>query len=147
MTNPKWRNTDLSPMAGRHVVLLPDHDEPGEAHMESLAEALHKLGAMVRVLALDGLPDKGDVSDWLDAGHDGEELVRLAEEAPEWEPTPEPVDDGVDDDDDDEVITRKRRLTELGNAERLVDAYGVRLRYNVTTGGWMLWDGRRWAVD
>ena len=38
------------------------------------------------------------------------------------------------------------RLTDLGNAERLVRDHGADLRYAPTV-GWLHWDGRRWAVD
>jgi hypothetical protein len=40
----------------------------------------------VKVLNLPGLSRGGDVSDWLGAGGDAEELARLAQEAPAWEP-------------------------------------------------------------
>ena len=38
-------------------------------------------------------------------------------------------------------------LTDLGNAERLVKLHGKDLRYCAQTGVWLVWDGRRWAVD
>lgn len=38
-------------------------------------------------------------------------------------------------------------LTDLGNAERLVDAHGDDLRYVHPWGSWLAWDGSRWAVD
>ena len=39
------------------------------------------------------------------------------------------------------------RLTELGNAERLVAWHGADLRYCHPWGKWLVWDGRRWEVD
>jgi biotin operon repressor len=39
-------------------------------------------GLRVKRLALPGLPPKGDVSDWLDAGHSPDELAALADAAP-----------------------------------------------------------------
>lgn len=38
------------------------------------------------------------------------------------------------------------RLTDLGNAERLVTAHGRDLRYAIGL-GWHAWDGRRWSRD
>ncbi|NIZ63436.1 hypothetical protein DL239_20950 [Sedimentitalea sp. CY04] len=32
--------TDLSPIAGRHVIIWPDHDEPGQDYADKLAEQL-----------------------------------------------------------------------------------------------------------
>ena len=39
------------------------------------------------------------------------------------------------------------RLTDLGNAERLVARHGRDLRYCHPWDKWLVWDGRRWAVD
>ncbi len=38
-------------------------------------------------------------------------------------------------------------LTDLGNAERLIAAHGEDLRFCAQLGGWLVWDGRRWARD
>lgn len=54
--------------------------------MFHVAEQLRGKVGEVRWLELPGLPDKGDVSDWLNAGHTVEELERLASEAPEPPP-------------------------------------------------------------
>ena len=37
--------------------------------------------------------------------------------------------------------------TDSGNAERLIEAYGDRIRYCALWGSWLVWDGRRWAKD
>jgi len=39
------------------------------------------------------------------------------------------------------------RLTETGNAERMVARYRDRIRYCPPRRRWLLWDGRRWAWD
>ena len=39
------------------------------------------------------------------------------------------------------------RLTETGNAERLVAQYRDRIRYCTPRKRWLLWDGKRWAWD
>lgn len=87
--------TDWSPLAGREMVVLPDHDKAGRAFAQAVVGLLHGSAAEVRVLDLaehwPGMPDKGDVSDWLDAdpdGHDGEMLVRLFDAADPWTPEP-----------------------------------------------------------
>lgn len=41
----------------------------------------------------------------------------------------------------------KFHTTDLGNAERLVAAYGHDLKFCHLWGKWLVWDGRRWAVD
>jgi putative DNA primase/helicase len=39
------------------------------------------------------------------------------------------------------------RLTDVGNAQRFVTAYGEELRYCAPWKKWLVWDGRRWARD
>lgn len=83
----------------RRVVILPDNDEPGRKHAAKVSAALTAVGAMVRVIHLPGLPEKGDVSDWLDAGGTVEKLqalLELPEIAAEGETPP------VDPDEDEE---------------------------------------------
>jgi len=89
----KWRGVDDEALRDRHLVIVPDNDEPGEAHAEQVADLTRSKAASVRVLNLPDLPHKGDVSDWLDAGGDVEAMVSLAENSPLWtpsEPEPEP---------------------------------------------------------
>ena len=78
---PKWRDSYTAALAGADVVLIPDNDEPGQAHMRHVATALAGKVAEVRWLDLPGLPAKGDVSDWLNAGHTVDELKALAKSA------------------------------------------------------------------
>jgi P4 family phage/plasmid primase-like protien len=37
--------------------------------------------------------------------------------------------------------------TDLGNCERLVDAYGSRLKFNNTSKSWLIWSGKYWKTD
>ena len=50
----------------------------------------------------------------------------------------------------DEVVedkpSKKFRLTELGNAERIAYEYGHTIKY-VGEMGWLIWDGKRWRYD
>lgn len=53
---------------------------------------------------------------------------------------------------DSDVFTRAAEgkpymLTDLGNAERLVEHYRDRIRYCRQTSQWYLWNGQRWGVD
>jgi putative DNA primase/helicase len=78
----KWPPV-LNPFfAGRDVVIIPDNDDAGRNHSRSVAGNLTSVARSVRIVELLGLPEKGDVSDWLDAGGTSDELKRLAAEAP-----------------------------------------------------------------
>src|SRR4051794_27657126 len=84
---PKWRAEYSAALKGKRLVLLPDNDDPGRAHMEHVARSCLAAGAaFVRVIRLEGLPPKGDVSDWIDAGHTAAELRELIANAPAWAP-------------------------------------------------------------
>src|SRR5215208_4138578 len=53
----------LEVLRGRRVVLWPDNDRPGRAHMERVAEALQGTASEVRIFEWKGAPDKGDAAD------------------------------------------------------------------------------------
>jgi hypothetical protein len=78
----KWRPDFAKFFAGRHVVVLPDYDDPGRQHADQVIANILPYAKQVRRLELPGLPLKGDVSDWLDAGGTRDELQRLVEAAP-----------------------------------------------------------------
>jgi len=66
----------------RNVYVLPDNDEPGEKHAAHVVETLQPVAKSIRVVRLPGLPDKGDVSDWIEAGGTVDELADLLRRAP-----------------------------------------------------------------
>lgn len=86
-----WLDEYNESLRGRDVVIIPDNDEPGRAHASDVARRLAPLARTVRTLYLRGLPDKGDVSDWLDKGHDAGELCAMSL-APETEVSMPPGD-------------------------------------------------------
>ncbi|WP_174425514.1 YfjI family protein [Cupriavidus basilensis] len=60
---------DWRPMAGRHVLLWADNDEPGAKYASEVCSKLLMLGCTVEHLdaAALALPKKGDVMDWCEA--------------------------------------------------------------------------------
>ena len=91
-TNPmgagKWRDEYSRFLAGRRIVILPDNDDPGHRHAESVAKSVATDAESVQVLDLPGLGPGEDVGDWLDAGDTVDELLQLAEAAPTYRPQP-----------------------------------------------------------
>jgi hypothetical protein len=87
----KWTAEHSAFLRGRRVFILPDNDEAGRNHAQQVAQALHGIAEAVRIVQLPGLPDKGDVSDWIAAGGTKEEFRRLAEGAPVWTPGATPA--------------------------------------------------------
>lgn len=80
----KWQDEISQYFASKTVYILSDNDEPGAAHARDVAEKLAPLAREVRVVELPGLPDKGDVSDWLANGGDHRTLIDLCLAAPVW---------------------------------------------------------------
>lgn len=85
----KWKPDLNQWFAGKSVYIVPDNDEPGRKHAQQVAENLHEVAAEVRVVRLPGLPEKGDVSDWLGQGGDKDRLLEIVQAAPLWEPEAE----------------------------------------------------------
>lgn len=84
-----WRPEMALSLAGRDVVILPDNDEPGRKHALVVARHIVSKALRVRMVELPGLPAKGDVSDWLDAGGTIDELRQLVSLAHAWQDTPD----------------------------------------------------------
>jgi len=130
----KWRPDYADALRGAAVVILPDNDEPGQKHGEDVAQSVRGKAWGVKVLPLPCLPEKGDVSDWLAAGHTRDELLTLVNNTLPWTPparTPQ----------------QRFAVTDLGNAERLIAAHGRDLRFHVNAGSWLHWTGTLWATD
>ena len=85
---PKWTKAHSEQLAGADIVVLNDNDAAGYEHADATAKL--SLGIAKRVRRLDlakhwpEIPKGGDVSDWLAAGHTGEELAALIEAAPDY---------------------------------------------------------------
>jgi hypothetical protein len=71
----------------QHAVLFPDNDAKGRQHGQQVANSLYGIAASIKIVELPGLSEKGDVTDWIDAGGTVETLKALVEAAPEWQPT------------------------------------------------------------
>jgi putative DNA primase/helicase len=63
----KWRAGYEAALRGARVAVVPDHDDAGRAHGRRVAAALAPVTAELAVVELAGLPEKGDVSDWIAA--------------------------------------------------------------------------------
>lgn len=85
----KWPEPLTQHFAGADVVILPHNDTAGKRHVETVGAALSGTAKRIRVLELEGLEPKGDVSDWLAAGNRPGDLYALADaKARMWEPGP-----------------------------------------------------------
>jgi hypothetical protein len=82
----KWTDECVQALAGRDVVILEDNDEAGRKKASIAAQALYGTAKTIRIVALPDLPDKGDVSDWLDADPlRARKFCDVCFEVPAWE--------------------------------------------------------------
>lgn len=80
------RGSDWSPVAGREVVILPDHDDAGERYADDVARLATAAGAKsVRVVRLvelwAGMPEGGDMADLVEHRGGDSEPIRAEVEA------------------------------------------------------------------
>ena len=84
----KWTAECVAALAGRDVVILEDNDDAGRKKALAAAQALHGTANSIRVVSLPDLPDKGDVSDSLNADpHNADKFCDVCFGVPLWEPT------------------------------------------------------------
>ncbi len=84
-SNP--RQTDFAPLKGRDVIIVPDNDEAGESYAQTVARLATEAGARrVCLIRLPGIPEKGDIVDWLGAGGTAEQFSELVAQAEPWAP-------------------------------------------------------------
>jgi putative DNA primase/helicase len=142
----KWKPEYAEQLAGANqVILIPDNDEQGRAHMRNIAKELQGKVADLRWLELPGLPDKGDVSDWLNAGHTVAELQQLAAQAPAPNlPSAKTKNQVVA---ANTSGTNPYRGTDDGNASLFLNLHGDDVRYVPQWEKWLLWAGTHWRID
>src|SRR5262249_27419457 len=86
-----WTPDCINTLTGRGVLILEDNDEAGGKKALGAATALYGVAKSIRVVRLPDLPEKGDVSNWLDADlRNGEKLADVCFEAPVWAPETKP---------------------------------------------------------
>ena len=61
----KWKSEFSEQLAGKHVIMIPDNDTAGKVFMLSAGNALLTTAASVNTLELPDIPEKGDISDYM----------------------------------------------------------------------------------
>jgi hypothetical protein len=88
--------TDWTPLSGKAVWLFPDNDSAGQKYVQDVASLLSRLPTPpreIRIVELPGLPDSGDIVDWVASHGDSaepeamrQEIESLAQGAELWQP-------------------------------------------------------------
>ena len=85
----KWRAeyaAQLKQAGVQRIVVVPDNDDVGRAHAATVAASCHEININVRIAELPGVPEHGDLSDYLRA-HTKDELIAALQSAKPWSPT------------------------------------------------------------
>ena len=140
----KWRNEYSLWLENRICIIIGDNDDAGRLHAQQVYNSISQanVGAVARILNLPDLPQKGDVSDWLLAGGDADQLRALAEKALT-----------AQDDETVEVVAVAApfwRRTHEGLAREFVNRYGQDFRYvnnlktDLKADNFAFWSGKKW---
>jgi len=85
----KWQPELNKYLKDRRVVIIEDNDEAGAKHAQQVSAHLVGIAKEVKRISLPGLPNKGDIVDWLNQGYQPEDLRELVNKAPVISTAPE----------------------------------------------------------
>lgn len=74
----KWEDSYNASLQNAQIIVLPDNDKPGKDHAALVASRLRGIVRSLSIVELPDLPEKGDITDWLQAGSTVEDLKVLA---------------------------------------------------------------------
>lgn len=134
---PKWRKEYNQYFKGAKVIVFNDNDDPGRAHANNIAAQLNGIVEYIKRPEIPGLLEKEDISDWIAAGHEKEDIEALIQNTEKWNISQVP--------DDANLIYFN--FSDVGNAERLMAMDGKNIRYNPIHKKWIIWSGRHWETD
>ena len=77
-----WQESYVEEFRDKKVVILPDNDKPGLKHAEQVYRSLKDVVKEIKIIALPGLKEKGDVSDWIENGGSKAKLLKLIKTEP-----------------------------------------------------------------
>ncbi len=86
----KWKDSYSDIIKGKDIILMPDNDLAGREHMAKVAASINGNAESLKWIDLPGVPDKGDVSDFIEGIADKTEaanrLAAMIENAKPYEP-------------------------------------------------------------
>jgi hypothetical protein len=92
-----WTDSLSQYFVGKEIIILPENDKPGKKHGLKVATILYGKARSIKVIQLPGLPEKGDVSDFIARFNDPDdavdELSLLVNAAVEWTPEKENLEE------------------------------------------------------
>jgi putative DNA primase/helicase len=134
---PKWKEEYNLYFKGAKVIIFNDNDDPGRTHANYIASQLNEIAEYVKRPEIPDLLEKEDISDWINNGHEKDDIETLIQNTEKWDISQIPK----------EVNLINFNFSDVGNAERLMATYGDNIRYNPIRKKWIIWTGKHWEVD
>jgi putative DNA primase/helicase len=149
--NAPVNKTDWSPLAGKTVVIWPDHDKPGSNYAMTAADAVLAAGATSCVVLLppDDKPEGWDAADAIVEGFDVAGFIvrgpRLQMQLPVDAPVADSTNSGASNppSDGDNAVWGSEDALALSFTRRYQNDW----RYVAKWGKWLMWDGQRWCTE
>jgi Protein of unknown function (DUF3631) len=114
----------------RHLVILADNDQAGRDHVEKKAALAHSMGAAsIKIVQFPELPEKNDVSDFIEGGGTAEQLVERAAKALLWQPDAS-ASNGESDAETTKIDDRRETDAEINRLAKLTPIEYERERKN-----------------
>ena len=127
----KWKDAYTETLRGLNVVVFADNDEPGTKFAYGVAARLRDAAASVKVVEFPELPEKGDVTDYLQS-YTSEQLLAKVEATPLFV-LPQDM--------------RQFELNEFGNGQRFAYYSNGKAKYCDSRKEWLCFNGKAWKVD
>jgi hypothetical protein len=83
--SPKWLDSYTPYFSGKHVFIFEDNDESGRTWADYVTRQIYPYAESVRRVYFPDLPEKGDVTDWME-NHTAGDLEKRLKTVPRWEP-------------------------------------------------------------
>ena len=79
----KWNPTDGELFENKGAFVFEDNDPAGRKHVQDVLASVYPHAKSVKLIRLPGLPEHGDLSDWMQV-HTVNELIEQMQNAPAW---------------------------------------------------------------
>jgi len=152
------QKTDWTPLAGRDVAIIPDHDAAGDSYAAKVQTILAELDppATVRIVNLPDLNDGDDIVEFIEYRRQGgiedddfiaHEIRELAKSGPAAEFKGSTGTSKAQGRNPKPRIDTDVLLTQQWNAQLLVERFGKAMRFDTAAGRWLVYDKTRWVPD
>ncbi len=164
----KWKKSYNEYFKNANVIILPDNDETGIKHSETITQELQGIAGSIKTVLLPDLPAKGDVSDFIAIhGKESKNLILdIVNRTPITTAIPINKVEFTKDQKRDYAINKrvnadadvlerlmeinpcgKYQLCDKGFGELFADIFVDECRYNVTCKEWFVYNGKTWVID